>query len=432
METSSNAPILVWAKYSRYPWWPAFLTGKDSDGQRQVCFFGKFDYSMVPEKSVKPFEESPRFDKKDQKNKTLQSAISTAKKIKDGDSTIEVEMQRIKSTNSTNNSQLISHKSRKVYKPTESVYSEDSKMDEDFEESKAAQSVESSSEKKLQTSLLKVQKTKSENLLMNRLKQMEQIAESFDSSLAKLQSLAESIHPENANLPREIDDFCELFNKLLEKDSMEKLVHSNAGKLLTKVKGKFEGIAISEEVSQAGAALAKLLTKVKKEILMYFFTKESNQKEEDLLVTRSLVQSLVDSKSECKCQSTADTKRNLIAQPTTSVQPERIRRANSEQNEFEGPKIDVNTRIKVFRKVRKILGQSCGKKLSRSQCDELTDKLVGAIRKNSSNVIQYKQMIIYFVKRKNEIEELFANLSNVDALKNNDFLTGQILSVITK
>lgn len=60
-----NKATLVWAKYSRYPWWPAFLTGNDTKGFREVKFFGTFDYSLVPENAVRDYADPPKFDKKD-------------------------------------------------------------------------------------------------------------------------------------------------------------------------------------------------------------------------------------------------------------------------------------------------------------------------------------------------------------------------------
>lgn len=90
-----DANLMVWAKYSRYPWWPAFLTGNDSNGCREVKFFGSFDYSFVPESAVRPFSDPPKFDKKDQKNRSLQQAILSAQSVVDGKSTILQEIDKV-------------------------------------------------------------------------------------------------------------------------------------------------------------------------------------------------------------------------------------------------------------------------------------------------------------------------------------------------
>ena len=95
MANTFDQTKMVWAKFSRFPWWPAFLTGNRTESEFEVQFFGTFDIALLRNELIRPFHDTPVFDKKDQINKKLQASIVSAHNVLRGRSSIEEEIERL-------------------------------------------------------------------------------------------------------------------------------------------------------------------------------------------------------------------------------------------------------------------------------------------------------------------------------------------------
>lgn len=95
MANTFDQSKMVWAKFSRFPWWPAFLTGNRTESEFEVQFFGTFDIALLRNELIRPFHDTPAFDKKDQINKKLQASIVSAHNVLKGRSCIEEEIERL-------------------------------------------------------------------------------------------------------------------------------------------------------------------------------------------------------------------------------------------------------------------------------------------------------------------------------------------------
>jgi hypothetical protein len=85
---------VVFAMVTGYPWWPGFIAEKYSRKQYKVTFFGDFSYAELSVKQIKPFLRGLK--KTDPNNEELMYATQSAKKVFNGESTIEKEHEVVK------------------------------------------------------------------------------------------------------------------------------------------------------------------------------------------------------------------------------------------------------------------------------------------------------------------------------------------------
>ena len=94
---------IVFGMVTGYPWWPGFISDKKSKRQYIVTFFGDFSYAPLPDKNIKRFKEG--LCKIDKNNEDLKEAVESARRVHNGESTIEDEhkkMLRVKRKGSRN------------------------------------------------------------------------------------------------------------------------------------------------------------------------------------------------------------------------------------------------------------------------------------------------------------------------------------------
>lgn len=103
---------IVFALVSGYPWWPGFVAEKCSKKTYKVTFFGDFSYSELGVKNIKPFSKGLK--QADLTKKDLNEAICSAKRVKNGQSTIEEEHKRTqKGSKKSRKTKAISKKKKK-------------------------------------------------------------------------------------------------------------------------------------------------------------------------------------------------------------------------------------------------------------------------------------------------------------------------------
>lgn len=85
---------IVFAMVTGYPWWPGFITERYSKKNYKVTFFGDFSYADLSVKQIKPFTRELK--RADPNNRELTEAIQSAKRVFEGQTTIDEEHQRVK------------------------------------------------------------------------------------------------------------------------------------------------------------------------------------------------------------------------------------------------------------------------------------------------------------------------------------------------
>ena len=114
---------IVFAMVTGYPWWPGFIAEKYSKKNYKVTFFGDFSYADLGVKQIKAFQKGLK--KAEQSNKELMEAVESAKRVLEGESTIEKEhkkvqesLKRARKTKVISKKKKSSRKSKRIKKAT--------------------------------------------------------------------------------------------------------------------------------------------------------------------------------------------------------------------------------------------------------------------------------------------------------------------------
>lgn len=84
---------LIYGQVRGYPWWPGYISSKESNGDYKVVFFKDFSYSRLNVKKIKPFLGKIKFS--DSKCEFLKEAIASAMRVYKGESTVMNEYNQV-------------------------------------------------------------------------------------------------------------------------------------------------------------------------------------------------------------------------------------------------------------------------------------------------------------------------------------------------
>lgn len=93
MESLFHENEIVWAKINGYPWWPAYVKTEVNPSQLEVVFFGDFSRAILHKSKIRGFDELSR--KASNRNKVLATALKSAEKVRNGESTIMDEWHKL-------------------------------------------------------------------------------------------------------------------------------------------------------------------------------------------------------------------------------------------------------------------------------------------------------------------------------------------------
>lgn len=434
MEQTQSSAILVWARYSRYPWWPAFCTGGDAPGFVNVRFFGKFEFSTLTSDRVRPFSDWPEFDKKDLKNKSLQRSISSARRVSQGHCTLEEEMKG--SAKSKEAKPSTKHKKLQL----------DNSIDSSIEES----GTEIASPESIP---VKLEQIDSSFMVSSN------VPDQFDAIYSQFKKSAEKLEIDSA---KNIEELLKLYEKLTLPENFTQLVKSDVGKMLFK---------LAESLSEKHAALFTSLVQKTKGILFSQFFGQNNpapiptQTAIPPTVPKIPPQSQAPLAPKIRPPVPKITKipleiNNISIKPyRTRKEPASLENSAASQTsslslnsklcsittkasgkksfkpakvESTGPQIDPLIKARVIKKLGKVLMQIGGKTLQREAANLTAKNVHELIKKNSKSLNDYKRFVVFFVRKKEELANFLADVSNAESLQNTDYLSGQLMAILLK
>ena len=419
MDKNENiCALLVWAKFSRYPWWPAFLTGVKAEDMFEVKFFGTFEYSMLKENCIKAFTATPNFDQKDVRNKGLQAAIESACSVRDGRSTIAEEMEKALRGEQA---ATPSPKKCKRVKLSEECTATESSLSDLLHAN---------------TSLIDELSNLNPSDLGNAQTGRDSIPkeEPFETLYKKLKLFFDKLNDFGSEFPHNFEVFCSLLRACLEECYMKQVVSSDVGRLLMQLK---QGIQASNcpKVQRRVCLyeINSLATSMKRKILNYFFAK--NLEETDLGNSSCL--DVTDKIMEIAFYSKSENKASSLHQ-RTSKHTSSHRNANKqlEDSEIEDLKekfkLSIDIRNRILKKFSKIILQNSNQKISKIDSERLARSAHEEIYKQSLSLMEYKRRIVQFVQHREDIRNFFLfGVSNDTKCLSNLFCE-QILPLILK
>ena len=364
MEALATRPDLVWAKFTDYPWWPAFLTGVKGAGKREVIFFGIFDRSFVPEKNIRAFENQPAFAKKDAKNAALKASIASARAVSRGESSLEAEYLKIAGVEvetTTLGTLSIEQKTSNLPKACPKTPLKVRK------ESKCITSLSTFQEFPQSPPDIpsprfcsKSEREKSKDLPFET---QPQTTTAEFAAASKLRRLVDELLLFNLAFEQNFTEFSQLARRLLAERSTDELFFSGVGQLISGLGRSLEANQHIEAVARRLPEFHQLLQTARTEILNRFFGESS----------KTPINPIGQAKAE--------------SAPT--VKPCCLR-------------VDQMIQNRVEKKLAKVLKQGCGKLASKNDCQSLAKLTQFAIQKTAKNLLEYKGKVVTLVVKRRE------------------------------
>lgn len=412
----NNCALLIWAKFSRYPWWPAFLTGNKEEDAVEVKFFGTFEYSLVKPNCVRPFKQAPNFDQKDLRNKGLQFAIRSAYSVCDGRSTIAEEMEKVARGEYGSPSERASCRLTKLSE--ESHATEDSMMEllvskpislDDLSRSNTAElgfaSVGSPDDFK---------------------------PEPFEALYKQLRFFFDKLTEYDMHFPHNFEIFCSFLRACLEENYTKQLAASDLGRMLVQLKLQVQNSSCPKEQRREFMyEINGLMASMKRKIVTHFFSKSLNEGDAECdKLSADVAEKIMDlafsSKEEGKPPHPYSAAKQTSSHRSSKKSAEELEIDNLKEK-F---KLSLDIRNRILKKFSKILLQNSNQKLTKKDCERLAKGIHEEIYNQSNSLVEYKRGIVLFVQKRAELCSFFSFENSSDSVALLELFCTQLLPLV--
>lgn len=391
---------LVWAKFTSYPWWPAFLTGKreNESEKREVIFFGTFDRSFIAEKFLRLFDDQPDFTKKDAKNRALQQAILAAQSVRAGNSTIDCEIEKLAAADPPTRPPVPKppRKSPPKQPPSQS---EDSIIEPESlsHKSEALPSFEASQPR--------MAKSKSLNIPKRRTSKPPGLPASHAPADQRLKTVVDKIALLDETLPEQLEELARIIAGLSDPVSLRAFIRSEAGKILTKLRATLLTYPPSEALSLAFPAVQAAITAAQKAVLVEFFSRGEPGESHEALAAE-LAQGILDTQLKCLCSPGSKER------PNPQIGVPRPHRASTVESE--GVRVERQVQLRVQSKLVRVIIRAVARPVSKNDCEEAARRIQNSLRTKARSLQEYKRIFLGLMNgRRKEIGELVDRLATI-------------------
>ena len=412
MEKNFSLEEIVWAKIGGYPWWPGYIKSIELDKVYEIVFFGDFSRAFLNEKKMQKFEDI----KKDRgEKKKLNDAYNIALKVKNGETSIQEEIQKYENNkNFRMKMAKTNYKKKKIKKI--SIKKKDKELNLKRRYSKNLDSDKNLdlqdiklSKKRVKSMMLTSKNNLIPNIPINNkkkeiLKNLNKELEDIYRTIKRDNSKVEDIEPKISNFLLDI----------LKIDEST-IYCSNLGLTFLALQ---KTVSEKEKEEEKYKKLAKII-KVGKNLItdrllngFFDYTHEEhfnnllNIKKEEKKIKKKTEEIEIE-KTQKKNPIKSEDKINLNLKNNKQFQMEKktqkVHKINTEEEEtnISTQNLDINKRIlfRVQKKITKIIFLNGGKtKISKKKCQNFADKIENFIRKNSKCIRDYKEKIHKIVK----------------------------------